>query len=294
MKIFLNFEFCFQLRMHQCCDQIRTQLNIPRYDIKDDTTYTHGESEPTHHPMTDLHLPTETSLEPSLQGRTHLEVNGMNGALDTSLKSRASKASSGHLDSRESSHVESHDTYNFKSTGSEDMFSTIRTDVNNATLGDTQALREYQQTITQQENVVVREDSESEGEVHYQEPVQEAKSVPKPVHRVQEPIHQEAVVPKPVKAVIHGEPPEPKPVQRMTQQNKEEPFQGMSQQKENVGDRQVDRHRAPTPVSQAQSELDDDYNEDYDSYDDDGDDEEGDGHQNTEPTATYRTDDDDF
>ena len=275
--------------MHQCCDQIRTQLNIPRYDIKDDTTYTHGESVPTHHHMSDLHLATETSHDPSLQDRTHLDVNAMNGTLDTSLKSRASKASSGHLDSRDSSHIESHDTYNFKSTGSEDMFSTIRTDANNATLGDTQALREYQQTITQQDNVVVRSESESEGEVHIQQPVQ----------RVQKPLQQEAVVSKPVKAVIHGEPvqherPEPKPVQRMTQQNKEQPVQGTSQQNEKVGDRQVDRHRAPTPTSQAQSELDDDYDDDYDSYDDDGDDEEGDGHQNTEPTATYRTDDDDF
>ena len=277
--------------MHQCCDQIRTQLNIPRYDIKDDITFTQGKSEPTHHHMTDLHLPTE-SLEPSLQDRSHLEVAGMNGALDTSMKSRTSKASSGHLDSHDTSHVESHDTYNFKSTGSEDMFSTIRTDANN-TLGDTQALREYQQTISQQEAIVVREDSESEGEVGYQQPVHESRSVPKPVERVQKPIHQEAVVSKTVKAVIHGEPvqhekSEPKPVQRMSQQNRIG--------EENVRDKKTDQNRAPTPVSQAQSELDDDYEEDYDSYDDDGDDEDGDGdnHQNTEPTATYRTDDDDF
>ena len=277
--------------MHQCCDQIRTELNIPRYDLQDDTTFTHDTAAPVPHHGADLHLHTKTSVEPSTQDRYQLEVAALNGTLDASMRSRTSKASSGHLDT---SHVESHDTYNFKSTGSEDMFSTIRSDANNnATLSDTQALREYQQTISQQDNIVVRDESESEGEVHYQEPVHQPEAAPKPVQRrVQEPIRQKPSVPIQVKAVIHGEPAQqetsaPKPVQDITPHEQDDVMNGI--------DKTVDKHRAPTPLSQQQSEMDD-YEDDYDEYDDDGDDEDGDGdyHQNTDPTATYRTDDDDF
>ena len=251
--------------MHQCCDQIRTELNIPRYDIKDETSFPHDRIEPESHHGNDLHLHTRALHEPSLQDRNHLDVAGLNGTLDTSMKSRASRGSSGHVDSHDTSHVESHDTYNFKSTGSEDMFSTIRSEANNATLSDTQALKEYQQTISQQDNLVVKEESESEGEVHYQEPVQPEKAIPKIVSQE--------------KAVI-------KPVQQITPQ----PADAVV----NTEDKLPDKQRA---ASQQQSELDDDdddYEDDYDEYDDDGDDEGGDYQPNTEQSATYRTDDDDF
>ena len=150
------------------------------------------------------------------------------------------------------------------------MFSTIRSEANNATLSDTQALKEYQQTISQQDNLVVKEESESEGEVHYQEPVQPEKAIPKIVSQekaVIKPVQQ--ITPQPAGAVVTTE------------------------------DKLPDKHRAPTPASQQQSELDDDdddddYEDDYDEYDDDGDDEGGDYQPNTEQSATYRTDDDDF
>lgn len=214
--------------MHQITDDIRQQLNIPRYDINDDTSLS----------MTKNSQPVQNGLDDDLekyikqnrnkhvnQGPMDMEADiGLSNTLEfESLKSKTSKVST----------EPSADTYNFKSTEDDDVYSTIRSDMNNTTnLTDTLALRTYQASINEQEEL-------EEGEIP-----------PESVGTVE-------------------------PGSKVTVR---EIHDVSGRDEDDGGDDYEDD--------------DDDYGDD--DYEDDGDDEQDeDGHHTTEPTATYRTDDDD-
>lgn len=147
------------------------------------------------------------------------EEGGMNGTLETSGRSKHSRVSE----------EQSADTYNFKSTEDDEIYSTIRSDLNNtANLTDTQALKTYQASINEQEEL-------EEGEIDV-----------RPSRTVQ--------------------------VQPQTRGN-------------------VDKSdKVQVRETEDEEEDEDEYDDDYE---DEGDDEEDDGQQ-SEKSATYRTDDDDF
>lgn len=214
--------------MHQITDDIRQQLNIPRYDINDDTSLSMTKDTP----------PVQNGLDDDLEKYINLNRNkhvhegpmdmeadvGLSNTLEfESLKSKTSKVST----------EPSADTYNFKSTEDDDVYSTIRSDMNNTTnLTDTQALRTYQASINEQEEL-------EEGEIP----------------------------PESVGAVEAGSKVTVREIHDVSERDEDD-----------GGDDYEDD--------------DDDYGDD--DYEDDGDDEQDeDGHHTTEPTATYRTDDDD-
>lgn len=213
--------------MHELLDSIRKELNIPRYDIDDDTSLSmtkdtetfqqNGMDDTLEKYMSPDFKPSKVRNYDTLDNDT-----GMSGTLETSIKSRASKVST----------EQSTDSYPFKSTEDEELYSTIRSDMNNTkNLSDTQALKTYQMSINEQEELEQGEveASAEEGEVTIKE---------------------------------DGE----------------------------VNIRAVSTADNSTRVTEDEEE-DDIYDDDYE---DDGDDEDEDGHHTTEPTATYRTDDDDF
>ncbi|XP_060569121.1 glutamic acid-rich protein-like isoform X2 [Ruditapes philippinarum] len=152
-----------ELRMHEILDSIRKELDIPRYDIDDDTSLN----------MTNVTEPynengIDSTIEPYMSPdykpskfrghHTFDSETGLNGTMDASIKSRASKVST----------VPSADSYPFKSADDDELYSTIRSDMNNsANLTDTQALKTYQMSINEQEELEEGEVNESheEGEV---------------------------------------------------------------------------------------------------------------------------------
>ncbi|XP_053408721.1 spermatogenesis-associated protein 7 homolog isoform X2 [Mercenaria mercenaria] len=213
-----------ELRMHEILDNIRKELDIPRYDIDDDTSLSMTQdTEPF--PQNGMDSTLEKYMSPDFKPskfRGHDTIDneaGMSGTLETSMKSRASKVST----------EQSADSYPFKSTEDDELYSTIRSDMNNtANLTDTLALKTYQMSINEQEEL-------EEGEVN--ESHEEGEVTPRE----------------------QGE----------------------------VNARAISTADNSTRVSEDEEE--DDYDDDYE---DEGDDED-DGHHTTEPTATYRTDDDD-
>lgn len=143
--------------MHEVTDNIRKELNIPRYDIDDDTSLSMTQDPDSYnHNCTDETLEKYMSPDYKPSVRHHEYTNaeaGMNGTLETSIKSRASKVST----------EQSVDSYPFKSTEEDEVYSTIRSDMNNTTnLSDTQALKTYQMSINKQEEL---EEGEVEGTV---------------------------------------------------------------------------------------------------------------------------------
>lgn len=239
-----------ELRMYQITDNIRKELNIPRYDINDNTSLsmTRGTDNVNYDTMdSTLEKYMSPDFKPS-RGRGHdadAEI-GMNGTLDTSLKSRASKVST----------EQSADSYPFKSTEDEELYSTIRSDMNNtANLTDTLALKTYQKSINEQEELEdgeVEEESVEEGEVHVRGQSRE--------------INQRA--------------------ERGRREHSE-----VEAGEINVRDQEKVKEVSTANTSALASEEEEEYDEDYE---DEGDDEEEEEHHTTEPTATYRTDDDDF
>ncbi|WAR18228.1 SPAT7-like protein, partial [Mya arenaria] len=135
-----------ELRLHQITDDIRQQLNIPRYDINDDTSLSMTKIDEPLVNGVDHNLDKYLNMERRAGQRgladQELEDGGLDGTLETSGVSRASKVST----------EPSADTYNFKSTEDDDVYSTIRSDMNNtANLTDTQALRTYQASINEKD-----------------------------------------------------------------------------------------------------------------------------------------------
>lgn len=213
--------------MQEMLDSIRKELGIPRYDIEDDTSLSMTNATETYH-ENGMDSTLEKYMSPDYKPSKFKDNNtfdsdaGLNGTMEASIKSRASKVST----------EQSADSYPFKSGDDDELYSTIRSDMNNtANLTDTQALKTYQMSINEQEEL-------EEGEV------------------ISESHEEGEVTPR-------------------------------SQPRE-VNVRAVSSADNSAKVSE---EEEDDYDDDYE---DDGDDEDDDGHHTTEPTATYRTDDDDF
>lgn len=155
--IITNFEL--QLRMHQILDDIRHQLNIPRYDINDDTSLTMTQDQSS------MENGMDTSLEKYMnperykardKGLDSTDADlGFSNTLETSMKSKTSKVST----------EPSADTYNFKSTEEDELYSTIRSDMNNtANLAGTQTLKTYQACINEREELEEGEIPQDTGE----------------------------------------------------------------------------------------------------------------------------------
>ncbi|KAH3846436.1 hypothetical protein DPMN_088737 [Dreissena polymorpha] len=216
------FIFPTQLRLHQITDDIRQQLNIPRYDMDDDTSLSMTKTDNPLMNGTNLDLDKYTAGYGHLKkgrGETNVELEET-GLNETSKTSKVSEDQSA-------------DTYNFKSTEDDDLYSTIQSDMNNtATLNDTQALKTYQMSINEQEEL-------EESEIDDRHSVNDKRG-----------------------DGLNGE---------------------GSVVNSHTGE-VVDHH----DYDDEEEEEEDDY---VDDYEDEGDDE--DEAQPTEPTATYRTDDDD-
>jgi len=124
--------------MHGIVDDIRQQLGIQRYDINDDTSLTMTQSRGPVENGVDVDI--DRYIDPNRYIRrddTDAEL-GLSNTMETSIKSKASKVSS----------EPSADTYNFKSTEDDDVYSTIRSDMNNtANLNGTQTLKSYEACI---------------------------------------------------------------------------------------------------------------------------------------------------
>lgn len=215
--------------MHQILDDIRQQLNIPRYDINDDTSLTMTQDQPRMENGMDANL--EKYMDPArYKNKNHGLDNtdaDLGNTLEASMKSKTSKVST----------EPSADTYNFKSTEDDDVYSTIRSDMNNtANLAGTQTLKTYQASINEREEL-------EEGEI----PQGTLDNYTVSVTEIREEDERSA-------SEING---------------------------------------VVTKKDEEEADDDDDY--DDDDYEDDGDDEseDEDGPHTTEPTATYRTDDDD-
>ncbi|XP_052273057.1 spermatogenesis-associated protein 7 homolog isoform X2 [Dreissena polymorpha] len=211
-----------ELRLHQITDDIRQQLNIPRYDMDDDTSLSMTKTDNPLMNGTNLDLDKYTAGYGHLKkgrGETNVELEET-GLNETSKTSKVSEDQSA-------------DTYNFKSTEDDDLYSTIQSDMNNtATLNDTQALKTYQMSINEQEEL-------EESEIDDRHSVNDKRG-----------------------DGLNGE---------------------GSVVNSHTGE-VVDHH----DYDDEEEEEEDDY---VDDYEDEGDDE--DEAQPTEPTATYRTDDDD-
>ena len=203
--------------MRQITDDIRNQLNIPRYDINDETSYTMNEPDLQTHETNSRYLHSQNGNQTEVKAEIHNEAE-MNGTMETTLKSKASKEST----------EQSADTYNFKSTEDDDLYSTIRSEANNtANLTDTQTIKTYQISIKEMD-----EGEEEDGD--------------------------------------------------------------LGEQNNDLG-----QQNGYHDHSQDNTNDDNDDEEDYedDIYEDEGDDEdeeEEEVQQGTDPTATYRTDDDEF
>lgn len=247
--------------MHEVTDNIRKELNIPRYDIDDDTSLSMTQDpESYNHNGTDEALEKYMSPDYKPNARHHhdnMNANaGMSGTLETSIKSRASKVST----------EQSVDSYPFKSTEEDEIYSTIRSDMNNTTnLSDTQTLKTYQMSINEQEELEegevdgTAEEGEvngtaEEGEVNIRAEVGEVNARPEHVN----------VQTELMKVNVKAE------------------------------QRNLNASTTDNSVRVTEDEEEDDDDIYDDDYEDDGDDEEEDGPLTTEQTATYRTDDDDF
>lgn len=200
-------------------------MDIPRYDIDDDASFSMTKDTDSFHVNgTDENL--EKFMAPDYKpskyrGQDTLDMDG--DTLGGSLQSRMSRVST----------EQSADSYPFKSTEDDELYSTIRSDMNNTNnLTDTLALKTYQASINEQDEI-------EEGEVEIRDDANEIED---------------------------GE-------------------------VETRGSVKAD-HDSVRVTEDEEEDDEDEY--DDDDYEDEGDDEEDDGNHTTEPTATYRTDDDDF